>query len=61
MQFDKIYIVPAAHLALGGILGNNYGALHYGPMANLDLGIKLQNHRILFLGVGFKYNIPLVS
>ena len=55
----KVYLVPAAHIAFGGMLGNNYSTLYYGPMATLDVGFKLKRGDILLIGGGYRRNIPL--
>lgn len=63
LSFDlgKIYLVPAAHISFGGLMGVEYQALNYGPMATLDIGFKLKKGGILLLGGGYNYNIPLKS
>lgn len=61
MDFGKIYLIPAAHISLGGLFGTNYGALNYGPMFNLDLGIPLKTGSVLLLGGGYRHCIPIVN
>lgn len=50
----KYYLVPALH----GFAGFRSDiAFLYGPMANLDFGIKLPHGNILFIGAGYRYNV----
>ena len=61
LPFDlkKVYLIPAAHISFGGMLGNEYSTLNYGPMMTLDVGLKLKHGDILLIGGGYRRNIPL--
>lgn len=58
-RFNKIYLIPGAHLGLGAMLGSEYSTFYYGPMATLDLGFKLKRGNIFLIGGGYRHNIPL--
>lgn len=61
LPFDlrKFYLIPAAHITFGGMLGNGYSTLNYGPMVTLDFGFKMKRGDILLIGAGYRHNIPL--
>lgn len=59
LRFNKIYLIPGAHLGLGGMFGTEYSTIYYGPMATLDLGFKLKRGNILIIGGGYRQNILL--
>lgn len=59
--FGKIYVIPAAHIVLGGMVGSGYNTLYYGPMGTLDLGFRLKRGDIFFIGAGYRHNISLIS
>lgn len=61
MDLGKIYLIPAAHISLGGMFGANYGAVNYGPMFNLDLGFPLKHGSVMLVGAGYRHSIPIVS
>ena len=61
MDMGRFYLVPAAHISLGGVIGLKYAAINYGPMINMDLGFPLKNRSIFFIGGGYRYSTPLVS
>lgn len=58
-NLKKVYLIPGAHLALGGMFGTEYSTLYYGPMATFDVGFKLGRGNILLIGAGYRHNIPL--
>lgn len=58
-DLNKVYLIPGAHVAFGGMLGSDYSTLYYGPMATFDVGIKLGHGNILLIGAGYRQNIPL--
>lgn len=58
-DLNKVYLIPGAHVAFGGMLGSEYSTLYYGPMATFDIGIKLGRGDILLIGAGYRKNIPL--
>ena len=58
-RLGNVYLVPAAHIVLGGTLGSGYDAFYYGPMGTLDLGFKLKHGDIFFIGAGYRRNILL--
>lgn len=60
-DLNKIYLIPGAHVAFGGMLGSEFSTFYYGPMATFDVGIKLGHGNILLLGAGYRQNIPLKS
>jgi hypothetical protein len=61
LDLKKVYLVPGAHIAFGGMFGTEYSTLYYGPMATLDLGFKLKDGSIFMIGGGYRRNIPLKS
>ncbi|MDR0799196.1 MAG: hypothetical protein LBN18_05510 [Dysgonamonadaceae bacterium] len=61
LDLKKIYVVPAGHISFGGVFSADYATLHYGPMATLDFGFKMKYGSILFIGAGYRRNIPLKS
>jgi hypothetical protein len=63
MPFDlkKIYLIPAAQIFFGGLTSSNYSALYYGPVGELDLGLKLRYGSSLLFGLGYRYNVPTKS
>jgi hypothetical protein len=58
---EKVYLKPAAHITFGGMLGTEYAAYNYGPMATLDVGFRMKQGAILLIGGGYRRNIPLKS
>lgn len=56
-DFGKIYLIPGAHLGFGATLATEYNTFYYGPMATLDVAIKLQKGGLLVIGGGYRRNI----
>lgn len=61
LDLKKVYLIPGAHLSLGGMFGTDYSTLYYGPMGTLDIGFKLGRGNILFIGAGYRHLTPLKS
>jgi hypothetical protein len=64
MDLKSFYLIPGFSVALGGLIcENNSTAItfHYAPTVTLDFGFKSKYGNVIFIGTGFRHNVPIVS
>lgn len=64
MDLKSYYLIPGFSVALGGLIcENNSTAItfHYAPTITLDFGLKSKHGNVIFIGTGFRHNVPIVS